>query len=150
MPAGTRAGVLTQPSWLVAWSMNQDNHAILRGKWVRERLSPVASLTAWLAKGPQSWQTLLTLPTTVEHTQVELRRIGATVSAQNRLLSRIDTELSARRDRRRYKRLAGGSLMALGLALLWQPLSGMVAAGDISLLAGMVSAVFGSALIMRA
>ena len=38
MPAGTRAGILTQPSWLVAWSMNQDNHAILRGKWIRERL----------------------------------------------------------------------------------------------------------------
>lgn len=38
MPEGTRAGILSQPSWLVAWSMNQDNHAILRGKWVRERL----------------------------------------------------------------------------------------------------------------
>ncbi len=38
LPAGTRAGILTQPSWLVAWSMNQDNHAILRGKWVRQRL----------------------------------------------------------------------------------------------------------------
>ncbi len=38
MPGGTRAGILTQPSWLVAWSMNQDNHAILRGKFVRERL----------------------------------------------------------------------------------------------------------------
>lgn len=38
LPEGTRAGILTQPSWLVAWSMNQDNHAILRGKWVRERL----------------------------------------------------------------------------------------------------------------
>lgn len=37
-PENTRAGILTQPSWLVAWSMNQDNHAILRGKWVRERL----------------------------------------------------------------------------------------------------------------
>ncbi len=37
-PEGTRSGVLTKPSWLVAWSMNQDNHAILRGKWVRERL----------------------------------------------------------------------------------------------------------------
>ena len=24
--------------WLVAWSVNQDNHAILRGKWIRERL----------------------------------------------------------------------------------------------------------------
>ncbi len=38
LPAGTRRGILNQPSWLVAWSMNDDNHAILRGKWVRERL----------------------------------------------------------------------------------------------------------------
>ena len=38
MPAGTRAGILTQPSWLVAWSINDDNHAILRGKWIRQRL----------------------------------------------------------------------------------------------------------------
>ena len=38
MPNTTRAGILTQPSWLVAWSMSEDNHAILRGKWIRERL----------------------------------------------------------------------------------------------------------------
>ena len=33
-----RAGVLTQPSWLVAHSTSFDNHVIHRGKWVRERL----------------------------------------------------------------------------------------------------------------
>ena len=38
MPKEQRAGILTQPSWLVAHSTNFDNHAILRGKWVRERL----------------------------------------------------------------------------------------------------------------
>jgi len=38
LPAGQRAGILTQPSWLVAFSMNFDNHPITRGKWVRERL----------------------------------------------------------------------------------------------------------------
>ncbi len=37
-PAGQRAGVLTQPSWLLAHSTNFDNHAIARGHWVRERL----------------------------------------------------------------------------------------------------------------
>ena len=41
MPAGTRAGILTQPSWLVAWSVNQDNHAILRGKWIERLLGNV-------------------------------------------------------------------------------------------------------------
>ncbi|MFN3151354.1 DUF1588 domain-containing protein [Bremerella sp.] len=38
LPRNERAGILTQPSWLVANSGNFDNHPILRGKWVRERL----------------------------------------------------------------------------------------------------------------
>ena len=38
LPGTQRAGILTQPSWLVAHSDNFDNHAILRGKWIRERL----------------------------------------------------------------------------------------------------------------
>ncbi len=38
LPASQRAGILTQPSWLVAFSMNFDNHPITRGKWIRERL----------------------------------------------------------------------------------------------------------------
>ena len=33
-----RSGVLTQPSWLIAHSTNFENHAIKRGKWVRENL----------------------------------------------------------------------------------------------------------------
>lgn len=38
LPADQRAGILTQPSWLVAFSKSDENHAILRGKFVRERL----------------------------------------------------------------------------------------------------------------
>jgi hypothetical protein len=37
-PAGERAGILTQPSWLAAFATNNENHAIRRGKWIRERL----------------------------------------------------------------------------------------------------------------
>lgn len=33
-----RAGILTQPSWLQAHSTFTDNHVVLRGKWVREKL----------------------------------------------------------------------------------------------------------------
>ena len=33
-----RRGILTHPSWLVSHSDALDNHAILRGKWIRERL----------------------------------------------------------------------------------------------------------------
>ena len=31
-------GILTHPSWLVSHSDAMDNHAILRGRWIRERL----------------------------------------------------------------------------------------------------------------
>ncbi|MHC4996667.1 MAG: DUF1588 domain-containing protein [Planctomycetota bacterium] len=37
-PEGERIGILTHPSWLVSHSDAMDNHAILRGKWIRERL----------------------------------------------------------------------------------------------------------------
>ncbi|MBY0460448.1 MAG: DUF1592 domain-containing protein, partial [Gemmataceae bacterium] len=33
-----RIGILTQPSWLISMSSNFDNHAIHRGRWIRERL----------------------------------------------------------------------------------------------------------------
>lgn len=38
LPKEQRAGILTHPSWLVSHSDAMDNHAILRGKWIRERL----------------------------------------------------------------------------------------------------------------
>lgn len=38
VPEGQRLGILTHPSWLVSHSDAMDNHAIRRGKWVRERL----------------------------------------------------------------------------------------------------------------
>ncbi|PHR97394.1 MAG: hypothetical protein COA78_27740 [Blastopirellula sp.] len=38
LPGSQRAGILTQPSWLVAKSGNFDNDAIRRGLWVRGKL----------------------------------------------------------------------------------------------------------------
>ncbi len=38
VPEGQRLGLLTHPSWLVSHSDAMDNHAIRRGKWIRERL----------------------------------------------------------------------------------------------------------------
>lgn len=38
VPEGERMGILTHPSWLVSHSDAMDNHAILRGRWIQERL----------------------------------------------------------------------------------------------------------------
>jgi len=38
LPEDERMGILTHPAWLVSHSDAMDNHAILRGRWVRERL----------------------------------------------------------------------------------------------------------------
>ena len=37
-PEGQRLGILTHPSWLVSHSDAMDNHAIRRGRWIREHL----------------------------------------------------------------------------------------------------------------
>lgn len=37
-PRDERAGVLTHPAWLAAWSGNFDNHPVQRGKWIRTHL----------------------------------------------------------------------------------------------------------------
>lgn len=38
LPAEERAGVLTHPAWLVAWSGNFESHPVQRGRWIREKL----------------------------------------------------------------------------------------------------------------
>ena len=38
MPLEQRAGLLTHPAWLAAYSLNEDNDPIHRGIWVYERL----------------------------------------------------------------------------------------------------------------
>ncbi len=38
MPAVERAGILTHPAWLIAFSDNQNNQAIQRGRWVTTKL----------------------------------------------------------------------------------------------------------------
>ena len=37
-PENQRAGILTHPAWLIAWSGNFDNDPIRRGKWILEHL----------------------------------------------------------------------------------------------------------------
>ena len=37
-PEGQRMGILSHPAWLVSHSDAMDNHAIHRGRWIRERL----------------------------------------------------------------------------------------------------------------
>ncbi len=38
LPSDQRLGILTHPTWLVSHSDAMDNHAIHRGRWIRERL----------------------------------------------------------------------------------------------------------------
>lgn len=38
LPENQRAGMLTHPAWLVAFSLNDENDPVRRGKWIREHL----------------------------------------------------------------------------------------------------------------
>ncbi len=119
-------------------------------RWVAKRLNPIDDLVEYFSRGPAAWQDLIALPVNQARIRDDMRIMHATLASQTRVLSKIDAQVTRSNRRALTKRVAGGAFVALGALLLWQPLAGMIEAGDISLLAGIVSAFLGSALIARA
>ena len=105
--------------------------------WLAARVNPLTKITQWLTgvrpEHDQQWQI-----------------VQSTLAQQTRTLKYLEEELAQQNRRRKVRRAAGVGLMAASFVLLWQPLGDMLIEGDITLLAGMIGALFGSALIVRA
>jgi len=115
-------------------------------RWVADRLNPLTAIIDWLSSGPDSWQSLLRLPETIETLQHDVASLETRVARQNLYLQ---THMSGRGSQR-LKRYSGAGLILASLILLWRPLwEGISTGDDISMLAGIVSALLGSALVVR-
>lgn len=119
-------------------------------RWTAARLGPAAVLSDWLNAGPQLWDQLVRLPTTLIGNEAELRLLRASVHQQQANVERIEQHLHSSRRQRRYRRVAGIGFIAASLWLLWQPLAQGIGSGEVTMLAGVVSAFLGSALLIRA
>ena len=108
-------------------------------EWAQERFNPFARFSDWLLREAGA------IPKTDPKWQV----LAANMARQQRTLARVENQLSNEQRRRSRKRVLGGALVAASIALLWQPLSGMLMTGDASLLAGVTGLLLGSALVIR-
>ena len=79
-----------------------------------------------------------------------MRDLKARFALQERSIDGIEKQLTKRDNRHRIKRGAGAVLVAASVWLLWQPLAQGLLGGDATMLAGVVSALLGSALIVKA
>jgi len=119
-------------------------------KWAADRLGPAAVISGWINAGPQIWQQLAKLPTILTNSETELRRLKSSMQQQNASVARIEDNLNKQQRGRRYKQVAGVGLVAASMWMLWQPISQGLNSGDMTMLAGVVSAFLGSALLVRA
>lgn len=110
-------------------------------RWVAERLNPITNLLEWLSEGPDAWRRLTRLPNTLIDMQTDLADLQQRVNDLSR------AQLGQRRPVTR--RWAGAGLIVASIALLWRPLLDGLQGGETSMLAGLISAFLGSALLIR-
>ena len=116
-------------------------------RWVAVRLNPISSLIDWIDAGPDGWRALIRLPETISDMQTNLQ----TLQIQLDHLSATQTSSSRHRLRRQSAcRWSATALIIGSVVLLWRPLLDGIGGGDISMLAGIVGALLGSTLLLRA
>ena len=118
--------------------------------WATRHLGPAAVVNNWLNAGPQVWQQLANLPNLIATNQAQLDGLKSQMSAQSQAVDRIEASLSKQRASKRYKQVAGAGFVGVSLWMLWQPLAAGLSQGDMTMVAGLVSAFLGSALLIKA
>jgi len=118
--------------------------------WAARHMGPAAVVNEWVNAGPQVWQQLSRLPQTLLRSESELRQLRSDIHKQHQSISRMEESFARQQRRRRVKQVAGIALVAISGWMLWQPLAAGLAGGDVTMLAGVISALLGSALLVRA
>lgn len=122
--------------------------------WMRERYGPVALLTNLIEHAPtlavELPRLLPRIPDLVATAMLRLGDMDRRENTQRKAMARLTRAIDGRNRRGRWRRAAGGTLVALGLVLLWRPLAVTIAGSDsMSVTAGVVAALAGSLLVLR-
>ena len=119
-------------------------------KWGAQHLGPAAVINNWIGAGPQIWQQLSRLPSILNSNETELHLLKSHVRKQNDSIDRIEQSLAKLNRSKRYKQVAGIGLVGISMWMLWQPIAQGLQGGDTTMLAGVISALLGSALLIKA
>jgi hypothetical protein len=119
--------------------------------WMAERVGPAAALREFAERAPEIMAQLPRLPGLVVTASQQLRRLERVVGHQSEELKSLEARVDKLGRRARGKRAVGATLILLASALLWGPISeSLQGSQDLGALAGVLSAVVGSLLLVRA
>ncbi len=119
-------------------------------QWMVEHVGPAAALREVATHAGELLERLPELPTAILTAERRLKSVERTLKSQRQTLKRLEDRI-ARTDRgRTLKRISGSSLLVVGAALLFNPLSEALAGAGATAAAGVTSALLGSLLLLRA
>ena len=119
-------------------------------RWATQHMGPASVVAQWLDAGPELWQQVAQLPAQLQQNQQEMRLLKQQLGMQHQSTKRMEELLQKQQRHTRLKQVAGIGFVAISMYLLWQPLAAGISQGDVAMLAGLASALLGSALLVRA
>jgi ubiquinone biosynthesis protein len=119
-------------------------------EWMVEHVGPAAALREVASHAGELLERLPELPAAILTADSRLKSLERSLKVQTRELKRLEDKVSRGERGRTIKRVAGSSLLVVGAALLFNPLSEALTGAGISATAGVASALLGSLLLLRA
>jgi len=119
--------------------------------WMAERVGPTAALREFAERVPEIMAQLPRLPGLVVTATHKLRQLERVVTHQSEELKALEQRVDRLGRRARSRRLAGATLILFASVLLWGPIAhSLQGAQDLGAVAGVMSALLGSLLLVRA
>lgn len=119
-------------------------------RWMARHVGPAAALKELAEHAPTILEQLPRLPGLMARTGTQLNRLERSVERQAEGMRALEKRLDRLDRRGRQRRLAGAALILAASVLLWGPISQSFEAGnDLGTVAGLMSAVLGSLLLIR-
>jgi len=119
-------------------------------EWMVEHVGPAAALREVATHAGELLERLPELPNAILTAETRLKSLERNLKVQTRELKRLEDKVARTERGRTMKRISGSSLLVVGAALLFNPLSDALAGAGLSATAGAASALLGSLLLMRA
>jgi ubiquinone biosynthesis protein len=119
-------------------------------EWMVEHVGPAAALREVATHAGELLERLPELPNAILTAETRLKSLERNLRVQTRELKRLEDKVARTERGRTMKRISGSSLLVVGAALLFNPLSDALAGAGLFATAGAASALLGSLLLMRA
>ncbi len=119
-------------------------------EWMVEHVGPAAALREVATHAGELLEKLPELPAAILTAESRLKSLERNLRVQTRELKRLEDKVARGERGRTIKRISGSSLLVVGAALLFNPLSDALTGSGFAATAGVLSALLGSLLLLRA